>query len=207
MVYNWPSENVDAIVVTDGRCARHVCSAYPTQIRSIAGGCSGFVLTLLSSATAGFWGLGISASTGWLFQLVGPVSRACWQMLLPGWPTYMLVRSPNASWCMPHLQANWICTWGRPASIPAVCCPASLTSGRTMRSCRTMSCTWVGTPAVIVAVQRTRPWLPVPNVVLLDAKQQGAVRAGLHQPRIKDQQLYFDMLDEVNRVYHHISGH
>lgn len=25
-----------------------------------------------------------------------------------------------------------------------------------------------------------------------------AARAGLHQPRIKDQQLYFDMLDEVN---------
>jgi hypothetical protein len=56
----------------------------------------------------------------------------------------------------------------------------------------------VGTPAVVVAVQRTRPWLPVPNVALFNSKQQGAARAGLHQPRIKDQQLYMDVLDEVN---------
>ena len=34
-------------------------------------------------------------------------------------------------------------------------------------------------------------------MVLSDTKQQGAARAGLHQPRIKDQQLYMDVLDEV----------
>jgi hypothetical protein len=38
----------------------------------------------------------------------------------------------------------------------------------------------------------------MPNVALFNAKRQSAARAGLHQPRIKDQQLYMDVLDEVN---------
>lgn len=81
MVYNWPSENVDAIVVTDGRCARHLSAILPAEVDGPPDTCPRFMLTLLSSAAAGYWGSGILASMEWLFRLVGPVSAACWRVL------------------------------------------------------------------------------------------------------------------------------
>jgi hypothetical protein len=78
MVYNWPSENVDAIVVTDGRCARQSCAILPAEVDCPPDTCPRSMLTLLSSAAAGYWGSGILASTEWLFRLVGAVSAACW---------------------------------------------------------------------------------------------------------------------------------